>query len=183
MEGHRNDRAEAARGSSTQDVFYNFCVRLLLERVTNFVEEVSMQDFKAPKHLKIVFSERGGLRYSQTIAYLDLLRQQARSGTTYLKKREIKWAVIHPNLIKSIPHHKSAGAQLADVIPSAFFQATNTTGQGSWDASQAKLLRPCLWNQNRIFENRGVSLQPTPYRKGDLNDQQKEIFKFYGFRL
>jgi Protein of unknown function (DUF3800) len=99
MEGHTNARVAAARGASTQEYFYNYCVRLLLERVTEFVEEISLREFGAPKHLKIIFSERGGLRYSQTIVYLDLLRQQARSGTTYLRRREIKWAIVHPNLI------------------------------------------------------------------------------------
>jgi hypothetical protein len=182
MEGHTNARVAAARGASTQEYFYNYCVRLLLERVTEFVEEISLQEFGAPKHLKIIFSERGGLRYSQTIVYLDLLRQQARSGTTYLTRREIKWAIVHPNLIKSVPHQESAGAQLADAIPSAFFQATNT-GQGSWDASQAKLLKPRMWQQNDVFEDRGISLQPTPYSRARLTERQSDVFRFYGFRL
>jgi len=183
MQGHRNDSAAAARGATTQEYFYNFCVRLLLERVTDFVQQISIRDYKTPKHLKIVFSQRGGLRYSQTIEYLDLLRQQARSQTTFLKRKEIKWAVLHPKLISSIPHRDSAGAQLADTIPSAFFQATNTTGNGSWDASQAKLLKPCMWHENGLYEDRGVSLQPWPYQKGNLNDRQKEIFRFYKLRL
>jgi hypothetical protein len=77
----------------------------------------------------------------------------------------------------------SAGAQLADIIPSAFFEATNTTGKGSWNTGFAELLKPCIWKQNGIFEDRGVSLQPRPYYTGDLNDQQKKIFRFYGFSL
>jgi hypothetical protein len=183
MQGHKNDRVEAARGASTQEYFYNWCVRLLLERVTKFIEAISLREFGAPKHLQIIFSERGGLRYAQTIAYLDLLRQQARSHTTYLATREIKWPIIHPKLITSIPHQMSAGAQLADVIPSAFFEATNTTGKGSLDTSYAKLLKRRMSEHNRVFENRGVSLQPWPYRKANLNERQKEIFRFYGFRL
>jgi hypothetical protein len=183
MKGHRNARVEAARGASTQDYFYNYLIRLLLERVTDFVEEVSLKDYGKRKHLRIIFSERGGLRYSQTIAYLDLLKNQARAGVTWLKRREVKWPILHPNLISSVPHHKSAGAQLVDPIASAFFQATNTSGQGSWDASQAKLLRPRMWERDHVYEENGVSLQPFPYTKASLNERQKTIFRFYGFNI
>jgi len=183
MQGHKNERVAAARGASTQEYFYNWCVRLLLERITDFIEANSLRDFGTTKHLKLVFSERGGMRYTQTVAYLDLLRQQARSKTTYLTTREIKWTIIHPKLITSIPHHMSAGVQLADIIPSAFFEATNTTGKGSWDTRFAELLKPCMGTQKGIFEDVSVSSQPRPYQKGNLNDQQKKIFRFYGFNL
>jgi hypothetical protein len=90
MEGYRNKRVEAARGGSTQEFFYNYCVRLLLERVTHFVERLSIREHGEPKHLQIVFSERGGLRYSQTVAYLSLLQEQSRSRTTYQATREVR---------------------------------------------------------------------------------------------
>lgn len=183
MKGYKNLRAEAARGASTQEYFYNFCVRVLLERVTEFVEEVSVKDYGAPKHLEIVFSERGGLRYSQTIAYLDLLRQQARSETTFLDTRVIRWQVVHPKLIRSIPHTKSAGAQLADTVASAFFQSVNTSGVGMWDTEQAKLLKPRMWEKNGVFADNGMTLFPTPPRKAKLTEKQEEIFRFYGYRF
>lgn len=183
MEGHRNPRAEAARGASTQEFFYNYCVRLLLERVTNFVERLSIREFKSPKHLELVFSERGGIRYSQTISYLSLLMEQARSRTTYLTTREVKWTVLHPRLMSSVPHNRSAGAQLADPVASAFFQATNAYGDGTLDAQFASLLRPRVWKLNGKYENLGLSLQPTPYWRASLREDQKQIFRTYGFAL
>jgi len=183
MQGYKNPRVEAARGASTQEYFYNFCIRLLLERVTLFTETISLREHKVAKHLEIVFSERGGLRYSQTIAYLSLLQEQARSKTTYLDTREIRWRVIHPALISSVPHGRSAGAQLADPIASAFYQATNTDGTSSWDPTFATLLKPRMWRKAGVYENFGVSLQPTPYRRANLTNPQKQIFHSYGFRL
>jgi hypothetical protein len=183
MKGYKNERVEAARGASTQEKFYNWCVRLLLERVTDFVKEESIREFDTPKHLKIVFSERGGMRYSQTIAYLDLIRNQAQAGQTFLATREVKWEVLNSSLMSAVPHQRSPGAQLVDPIASAFFQATNLSGQGSWDDTYAKLLQTRMWERNGRYEDCGVSLQPKPYSRGQLQERQKQIFRFYGLRM
>ena len=66
MHGYRNARAEAARGGSANETFYNFCGRVLLERVTEFVYRQSILEHKKPKHLHVIFSDRGGVRYEQT---------------------------------------------------------------------------------------------------------------------
>lgn len=183
MEGYRNPRVEAARGASTQEYFYNYCLRLLLERVTQFIERHSLIAHSEPKHAELVFSERGGLRYSQTIEYLALLMEQARSQTTFLSTREVRWQVLHPMLMSAVPHNKSAGSQLTDPLASAFFQATNTGGDGKWDTRFAELLAPRMLKVRGRYENLGVSLQPTPYRRARLTDNQKRIFRFYGFSL
>lgn len=183
MQGYRNTRVEAARGASTQEYFYNFCLRLLLERVTHFVERHSLIAHSQPKHAELVFSERGGLRYSQTIEYLALLMEQARSQTTFLERREVRWRVLHPMLMSAIAHNRSAGSQLADPVASAFFQATNTSGDGKWNTRFAELLAPRMLSVRGKYENLGVSLQPTPYRRANLTDEQKRVFHFYGFKL
>src|SRR5262249_12827287 len=144
MRGYTNKRVEDARFSA-QEWFYNWCVRLVLERISEFVEGRSLKEFRATKHVRLVFSERGGLRYSQTKAYLDLIRSQARSGQTFLATREIRWRVIHPNLVEYVPHRQSAGAQLADIVASAFYQACSTEGPGKWEPQYAKLLKPRMW--------------------------------------
>lgn len=46
MIGHRNVRAEAARGGSANEIFYNFCARILLERVTEFVLDRSLKEYR-----------------------------------------------------------------------------------------------------------------------------------------
>jgi Protein of unknown function (DUF3800) len=125
MRQHRNELAERARPSG-QSWFYNWCVRLLLERITDFVEADSLRRHNKPRQVQLVFSERGGVRYGQTAAYHSLLKEQARSQTTVLKKREIKWRVLHPASTLIVQHAKNAGVQLADVVASSFYQAANT---------------------------------------------------------
>jgi Protein of unknown function (DUF3800) len=53
MEGHKNDRVAAARGASSQEYFYNWCVRLLLERVTAFIEEMRKFHYVNLEHQNI----------------------------------------------------------------------------------------------------------------------------------
>lgn len=181
MRQHRNERAERAR-PSTQQWFYNWCIRLLLERITNFVESHAVARYGGPRHVQLIFSERGGVRYGQTAAYHNLLREQARSKTTLLQKREIKWRVLHPASTIVVPHEKNAGVQLADVVASAFYQAANTMPPPDWDTTYAKLLERVIPKESGTYADYGVTLLPT-WHKARLNSQQQEIFRFYGYPL
>lgn len=184
MIGHQNLRAEAARGGSSNEIFYNFCARILLERVTDFVLDRSIIEFKKPKHVRIVFSHRGGVRYSQSTAYMDILINQARSGTTVLNAREIKWEVVHPNLISSEPHNKSAGCQLADVVASSFRYASDTNGLKDNSLSYALSLEKRMWAKQSVIAYHGVTL--LPWRKDQrklLTEPQRRIFRHYGYRF
>jgi Protein of unknown function (DUF3800) len=183
MSGYANAKAEAARGASGNETFYNFCARILLERTTDFVLAHSMQQHGKPKHLHVIFSERGGVRYSQTIAYLDLLVNQARSKTTFLNRREIKWQVMHPQLITSAPHGKVAGLQLADSVASAFCYAADAAHPRPHDTSQAEALAPVMWHKQKVIAGNGVTLLPWKIYQAALTEPQKKIFKFYGYRI
>jgi hypothetical protein len=99
MRGHINPRAAGKSPAvSTRQYFYNFCVRLLLECVTDFVFRHSTELHGAPRKLKIIFSRRDGHFFGHTMAYLEVLKQQLRSETTWLNKRTIKWQVLVPGI-------------------------------------------------------------------------------------
>jgi hypothetical protein len=66
MRHYRNLRAEKVRSPQW---FYNFCLRLLLERVTDFCYQHSTKEVGEPRLVKINYSERGGHSYAQTNAY------------------------------------------------------------------------------------------------------------------
>jgi hypothetical protein len=70
MRQHKNDRA-ASRGS--KQYFYNFCVRFLMERVSDLCLRDSLNRYEAPRNVRVVFSQRGGHYYGQTMAYWELL--------------------------------------------------------------------------------------------------------------
>lgn len=183
MMGYTNPRAEAARGASANETLYNFCARVLLERVTEFVLAHSIRHHGKPKHLQIIFSDRGGMRYSQTVAYFDLLMNQARAGVTVLNRREVKWEVMHPMLIQSERHEKSAGLQLADAVASAFCFAADAHNPRPHITKHAESLIDRMWYKHKIYAGNGVTFLPWRIEQAKLTDEQKLIFQYYGYRI
>jgi hypothetical protein len=145
MCGHHNPRA--ARIPS-QEWFYNWCLRLLLERVTAFCAERTAKDYGETRKLKIEFSRRGGHRYSQTRAYSQYLRHQHQAGSVYLTKRVPVMEVLETDLMEDHPHRARAGLQLADVVASAFYQAADCLGPGEWDVEPALALQRIMAREN-----------------------------------
>jgi hypothetical protein len=178
MEQYHNERVERARPSS-QEWFYNWCMKLLIERITDFVEYNSMRRFGEPKHVQLVFSERGGLRYTQTGAYHDLVKAQARSKTTWLTKRVVKWRVLHPASNVVIPANQNAGVQLADTIASSFHQAVDSMVP-TWDTAFAETLKPIMPEECGACAGYGVALFPH-WSIAKLTCEQQKIFRFYGY--
>lgn len=180
MRGYRNSKAEKI---SSQEWFYNWCVRLLLERVTAFCEGRRSKDFPDVGNckIKIEFSRRGGHRYSQTNAYTLYLRHQEKAGSLYLTKRQIITDLLDTQIMEHHPHWSRPGLQLADIIASGFYSATNTIGPGKWDVKPAKALSRIMAAENGSVQNFGVSLQPTPSWKGNLTTDQRQIFEHFGY--
>lgn len=180
MKGYRNRRVEEARPSSNE-WFYNFCVRLLLERVTDYVFRRTIKDYGEVRHLEVVFSNRGGMRYAQTKEYYDILHAQARSGITLLQRRVVRWEILHPHLVQAASPLLNAGVQLADVVASAFYQAADALGPVFWCADHAKALQFIMARERNRWDDYGVALQPFPPAKANLTVEQQQIFRFYGY--
>jgi Protein of unknown function (DUF3800) len=182
MRGHINPRVEAKSSPlAPRQYFYNYCLRLILERITDFCLRHSMKTYGEPRHVKIIFSERGGHAYGHTIAYQEILKNQSRSETTYLDKRTIKWQVVDRRLMEVTPHSSNAGLQLADVIASSFYQAVDILPPTAWNPMNAKLLKPRVAKEFGFFHDYGVAFQPIPAYRARLLPRQKEIFEFYGY--
>lgn len=179
MEGWKNERA-ASRGG--KQWFYNYCVRLVLERLTEFCFNDAMKLYGEPKKIKVIFSERNGHQLAETIAYLELLKIQNVAGTTILSKREIYEQMISFSLMNYAPHTNYAGLQIADVIASAFFQSVNTLSP-SWSLEPAKRLSRIMAKDRNIVADFGLVLQPTYGAQNQLDYRQKEIFRHYGYYL
>ena len=178
MRGHSNPRAAKI---PSQEWFYNWCLRLLLERVTSYCAERSTKDYGEPRKLKIEFSRRGGHRYSQTRAYSLYLRHQQQAGSVYLEKRVPVQEVLETDLMEDHPHKTRAGLQLADIVASSFYQAADCLGPGQWDLEPAKALHRIMARENGKVANFGVALQPTPAWKAELTADQQAIFEHYGY--
>ena len=162
MKGHRNPAAESVSLTPTpRDWFYNWCIRLLLERVTNACADASRHQTGEVKPIKIVFSRRGGVAYNWLQVYIEVLAHQARNGTTVLRKREIAPDVIDRRLILDAAAYQSAGCQLADVVTSAFHVAADALGP-RWCTTPAERLKNVMAANLGSHQDWGVSLQPSP---------------------
>lgn len=180
MRRYRNVNAERVQ---SRQWFYNFCLRLLLERVTDFCFRHAKTERAKGRLLKIVYSERKTHSYSQTAAYQELLKIQAKSDALVLSKRRIRWEVLDWRLNEAVAHATCAGSQLADAVTSAFYQASDTLPPTKWNNEFAKLLEPIMARENGACMDYGVALQPTPTWKAKLNDRQRQIFEYYGYKF
>lgn len=177
MRQYHNPRA-AIFGS--KQWFYNYCVRLLIERVTDMCFRSSMRHSGKAENLKVIFSQRGGHSYGQTKAYWQKLKAQAAGGTTLLNKREIRHQVLKFNLVDYVPHNQVAGLQLADIVASSFYQAVNSNGP-RWETRHALRLQKAMAHEKNVIADYGLVLQPTDPRKFTPDDKQKKIFNFFGY--
>jgi hypothetical protein len=181
MRQHSNPRAARRSALHPNEWFYNYCIRLVLERVTDYCLCDSLARYGSPRYVKIVFSERGGHSHPNLISYLEMLKRQSRSGTTHLKKRVIRWQVVDWRLMTARPNSSVAGLQLSDVVASSFFQAVDILPPTDWNPNNAKLLRPRVAKECGLYLDYGLTFQPMPPDVAQLLPKQREIFEFYGF--
>lgn len=177
MRGRRNPRLTKQLG---KDEFYNWCLRLLLERVTSWCARRAARDGLDEQGARIVFSERGGHDYQHLKAYLGLLEDQAITGRGVKLAREIVPGVIRPELVEVRRHEDLAGLQLADIAASAFFQAANIRSEAD--------LEPALALQPRVARNHGArtaaefGVLRLPFRThGEIPECARPIFEKFGY--
>lgn len=90
--------------------------------------------------------------------------------------------MLSSKLIEVIQHDQNAGLQLADIVASAFYNAAHTGG-ATWDTSPAKALKPRVAMLNNEHTNQGLTLLPWSNWSLLLEESQKEIFRFYGYKI
>lgn len=180
MRKHRNPAAESY-ASRKRDWFYNFCIRLLLERISVWCEHRSVKDFGEPRHVKLIFSKRGGVHYGHVSTYIDLLMRQSREERLVLMKRSLAYDVLDHRLILVDQHDKNAGLQIADVVASSFYQAAHSVGSTTWDPKPAMALKPRMASERGVYADFGVCLQPSPPWRARLTPEQQQIFRYYGY--
>lgn len=177
MRGRRNPRIGKSLG---KDEFYNWCLRLLLERVTSWCARRAQLDGFEGRGARIVFSERGGHDYQHLKAYLDLLEAQAVSGHGVKLAREIVPGVIQPELIEVRRHDDLAGLQLADIVASAFFQGANV--RSDEDLEPALALHPRVARDANARSAAEFGLLRLPFKQhGEIPEGSRPLFEKFGY--
>lgn len=177
MHEFRNPRAEKIR---SQNFFYNWVMRILLERATGWCRAHSIERHGEVRRARLVMSATGGLDYGQLIAYHQYLRFQSQGSGPFLNARNIAWDVLHPDLYEPVPHISNAGVQLADIGASAFYQAANAAAP-AWDLKPALALRPILPTNGHRAADCGLTLMPLKKTDRIMSLDQQQIFRAYGF--
>lgn len=179
MRSHRN----AKLGRAKDREFYNWCLRLLLERVTAWYHRRCALDKVAVGPARIVFSERGGHDYAELRDYLKKLEAQTLTGKLVLKAKGIAPGIIHNDLCEVRPHSGIAGLQLADVAASAFFQAAASVGSRH-SLVPATTLKPRVATIGKNSSAADFGLLLLPFRhQGVIPETDREIFRTYGYSL
>ncbi|MBB5745213.1 hypothetical protein [Brevundimonas variabilis] len=178
MRGHRNPLAEQI---PSDNWFYCWMTRLLLERVTHFIERRSQVDFQETRLVKMIFSERGGLSYSQMNAYFDWLR--VKGDNQVLKAGNLSYGTFHRQLMEIKNHAGHDGLKLPDIVASAFFKAADIYDTRACDPRFAIALRPRMATANDkvggVIAGYGVKLMPGWKVKAE--PEQLEVFRQYGY--
>lgn len=174
MRRHQNQRAEAVGGKQW---FYNWVVRILMERVTGYCLSNSVRKLGRPGKIKVLFSARGGHSYGQTKAYWEWLRA---GGMPYLAKHQIRFECLSFGLVDYVPHYMHAGLQLADIAASAFYQSVETSSP-RWSTQPARSLAKIMATSKGLVADTGLVLQPHRINTIGLSAEQKMIFQHYGF--
>lgn len=179
MRGYSNEKAAKV---AAKQWFYNWIVRILLERITDFCLRYAEENKLSRRHVKFVFSQTGGHSYSQTAAYHDLIKRQSQGENIYLAKWKPRWEVMSFHLVENYPHYQRAGLQLADVAASAFYQAVDNLDTGPCRCDYAEALSPRVaMDADGNKRDYGLVFQPSAYWKADIGSDQEEIFRFYGY--
>jgi hypothetical protein len=139
MRGYENPWAERIPSNNW---FYCWLTRLLLERVTHFVLAKSLAKFGESRFIKLEYSNRGGLSDAQMGAYYTWLGLRSSAGRLFLPLGDLCWDVMHPTLLTVFEHNSRAGLHLADAASSASFKAMDKYDTGGCDPEFAKLLHP-----------------------------------------
>jgi hypothetical protein len=183
MKGWKNPFAEKIPSNNW---FYCWLTRVLLERVTHFVKNIAIKEHGEPRCVKLVFSERGGMRYPQMNAYYTYLKWQDQGGGTWLQQGKIRHEVLHPLLMDVYNHTELPGLKLPDIVAGAFFKAVDIWDTRACDPQFAQLLRPRMgrypFSDTGRISGYGVKAMPKWRQLVQATQPaQREILEYYGY--
>lgn len=188
MQGYNNPLAEAISSPMPSDNWFQcWMSRILLERLTDFVAHNSTAKFGEPKKIKLVFSERGGLRYSQMHAYYEWINMKSVGGKIplYLPWGYVDFRCLHRDLLHVYKHREVPALKMPDITSSAFYRAVDVLDVPERNAEFAKLLRPRMAAdpKSKLISGYGVKLMPNwkALNRFRVPEAQREILRFYGY--
>jgi len=152
---------------------YFYLTRYLIERLSWLCRDLRPQVPEGDGRVRITFSRRGGMSYTDFRDYLQWLRM------TDAPDMNIHWPVIDIDAIDAIDHSRNAGLQLADTIASAFAAGVEIDRYGNCEPRYAEILKRITYERRGNYFSYGVKLVP-PHHNMELAAEQVrfiDIFK------
>jgi hypothetical protein len=159
---------------------YNWCIRLLLERVTAWAETWQRQELKRLEGLRVIFARRGH-DWDHFFSYVETLRWQSENGKLFLKGPGLNPALLDQSHWSLSQPEQYAGLQLADTVASAFYQAANTASP-SYNVVPAQNLKTIMATKGGAEANCGVTVWPLPHQ-APFPEASKPVFRAYGYKF
>jgi hypothetical protein len=184
MQGYHNPRAATV---PSDNWFYCWLTRILLERVTHDVYHASIRRWKEVRRVKLEFSERGGLRYSQMKAYFEWLKVKSAYGRQplFVPFGDFEYSTLHPDLMHVHNHTERDGLKLPDIVASAFFKAVDVHQTRQCDPQYAALLAPKMAKApgTELIAGYGVKLMPNwrTLDRFNVPHEQRAILRRFGY--
>lgn len=176
LRSYQNPRLGRFRRS---DHYYNWCVRLLLERVTAWTGRWHREHGIEKGPLEVVFANRGGHDYDHLFAYIDRLRMQVRTQTLHLKSGGLEAPFLERDHWRVEKAESLAGLQLADMIASSVYQAANINSP-VWDPAPATALKPIFaTDAGGNIANTGLTVWPLSHQ-APLPEASQAFFAQFG---
>lgn len=160
--------------------FYNWCLRLLLERVTSWAEAWQRTNAGGPEPLRVVFAQRGH-NWNHFFSYVDLLRMQKQAGTLFLKGPGLGVELLSREHWSVEKAALNAGLQLADTVASSFYQAANSAAP-NFDIQPACALAPIMPCKHGVAANHSVTLFPLAHQ-ASVPEGARPVFEHYGYKF
>lgn len=174
---YTNPRLKAMIDGGT---FYNWCLRLLLERVTAWAEVWQRENLGEVEPMRALFARRGH-DWAHFFKYVEKLEMQSRTGTLFLKGPSLAHQLLDQRDWALDRAEQKAGLQLADVVASAFYQAANTASP-NFDTAPAEALRPIVPVKAGKARNVGLTVWPLPHQ-APIPMDARPIFEAYGYEF
>ncbi|KXU29223.1 hypothetical protein A0J57_18205 [Sphingobium sp. 22B] len=179
MRDHYNPKL----GRANDKEFYNWCLRLLLERVTEWCYRRGRKDEDKDCSAEVIFSRRGGHKYPELRTYLKKLEAQTLTQTLVLNAKGIAPGVLSHDRLRVEQDSEIAGLQLADITASSVFNAVNTLASRH-DLEPARSLKPRLTNAHRSRFPAGAGLLMLPFKhQGMIPADDQPFFEECGYRF
>lgn len=149
---------------------YFYASRLLLERVSWYCRDHRTRHDAGDGSADVVFSNRGGMSYSELCTYLDILKQKTRTRDV-----RIDWSVVKSNQVVSVSAGKRMGLQIADALAGSFFYAVEPSNYGFTEDRYARMLEPVVYRHSGRALGYGIKFWP---RDVDSRVQTEDRFKW-----